>query len=304
MVLSDDGDAFISVVQKQTVPRIEQSTVPFFHLRKNPQTNEYENGVIDKDRSGVLLKIGDDHFLLTAAHNIPDMVRDKIFLCMSWDEDEHAPIPITTDQIAVSDERTLDVAAIKLLPETAEKLLRRHTPLSLADLAIDCRSSDGLFLIVGYPRAGTEFFEQKWNDPYPHEIKTESLKCICKRMLDGWKHDKLQYSPEMHIVVGMSASSVSGTSGQPEVLPDHGGIQGISGCGIWFIADRNRKLPLSAFGVSDCKLVAIEHSYDEAAGRVAGTWIDVALAFLSLNFPETRPAMKLIYPQSPAIWTP
>jgi len=67
-------------------------------------------------------------------------------------------------------------------------------------------------------------------------------------------------------------------------LPDHSGIQGISGCGIWLIADRSTGKRLVEFGVEDCKLVAIEHSYDENAGRVAGTWIDVAMEFLAMNF--------------------
>jgi hypothetical protein len=244
----------------------------------------------------VLLRIGTSCFVVTAAHNIPDMIRDDIYLFMSWDDDEKCPIPITTDQIAVSDEATLDIAAIKLLDETAAKLLRRHTPISLADVARNCQSSDGVFLIVGYPRAGTRFSEQKWNDPEPHEIETESLKFRCKRLRDGWMHDKLKYSPNIHIVVGMSQNAVSCTTGQAEVLPDHSGIQGISGCGIWLIADRRAGKRLVEFGVEDCKLVAIEHSYDEDAGRVAGTWIDVALKFLAMKFPETRAAMSLVYP--------
>ena len=106
------------------------------------------------------------------------------------------------------------------------------------------------------------------------------------------------------IVVSMSQKAVSGTTGEEFALSDHSGIEGISGCGIWFIADRKKHKRLSEYGVNDCKLIAIEHSYDEAASRVAGTWVDLALAFLALNFPETREPMKLVYPQSPAIWTP
>jgi len=220
---------------------------------------------------------------------------------VSLDDDNNLPIPIT-NEIAVSDPSTLDVAAIRLTDETATKLLKRHTPLSLQEIPADCRVSDGFFLIVGYPRAGAEFIVEKWNAP--HSIKTESLKFMSTRRLNEWKHDKLQYSPALHIVVGMSQSAASGTTCEEIDLPGHKGIEGISGCGIWFIANRKKNRRLSEIGVNDCKLIAIEHSYDEVANRVAGTWIDLAFALLALTFPEVQKPMKLVYPQPPAIWTP
>ena len=295
-------NAFISTVLNEIVPWIERRTIPFFHLEKNIQTNKYEDGIIAKDRTGVFIRIADKYYILTAAHHIDDLIANEMYLCVSLDDDNNLPIPITNDEIAISDPSTLDIAAIRLLDEIAKKLLNRHTPLTLQEMPVDCRGSDGFFLIVGYPRAGAKFAVQKWDAP--HSIKTESLKFISTKRFDEWKHDKLQYSPDLHIVVDMSQKAVSGTTGEETNLPEHKGIEGISGCGIWFIADRKKKKRLSEFGVNDCKLIAIEHSYDEAASRVAGTWIDLALAFLALKFPETREPMKLIYPHSPAIWTP
>lgn len=294
--------AFISTVHNEIVPWIERRTIPFFHVEKDVKTNTHENGIIAKDRTGVFVRIAGKHYILTAAHHIDELIANEMYLYVSLDDENNLPIPITKDEIAVSDPSTLDIAAIRLLDETANKLLKRHTPLSLQEMPADCRGSDGFFLIVGYPRAGAEFVVEKWNAP--HSIKAESLKFLSTKRLNEWKHDKLQYSPKMHIVVNMSQKAVSGTTGEETDLPDHKGIEGISGCGIWFIADRKKNKRLSEFGVNDCKLIAIEHSYDEAASRVAGTWIDLALAFLVLNFPETREPMKLVYPQSPAIWTP
>lgn len=297
-----EADEFISTVHNEIVPWVEKRTIPFFHLEKDVQTNKHEDGIIAKDRTGVFIRIAEKHYILTAAHHITDLIANEMFLYVSLDEENNLPIPITKDEIAISDESTLDIAAIRLLDDTANKLLQRHTPLSLPEIPADCRESDGFYLIVGYPRAGAEFSVEKWNAP--HSIKTESLKFISTRRLNEWKHDKLQYSSDMHIVVEMSEKAVSGTTDKKENLPDHKGIEGISGCGIWFIADRKKSKPLSEYGISDCKLVAIEHSYDDTASRVAGTWIDLALAFLALNFPETREPMKLVYPQSPSIWSP
>ena len=85
---------------------------------------------------------------------MPDYIDDEIFLFVSWDDDDKAYIPIAEDRIALRREDTLDVAAIKLLPETAAKLLKRHIPLTLDRIDRDCRDADGYFAIVGYPRAG------------------------------------------------------------------------------------------------------------------------------------------------------
>src|SRR5205085_4415305 len=112
-----------------------------------------------------------------------------------------------------------------------------------------------------------------------------------------WAGKGLNYSPLLHLVLGMPQDSYRAALGRGELLPEHEGIQGISGCGIWLVADRQRKKPLDSLGVEDCKLVAIEHTYDQDAGLVAGTWIDLALLLIASKFPETKAAIDLVYPK-------
>jgi hypothetical protein len=294
---TDDSDAemlaFTARLRSEIMPWIEQSTIPFFHVRRNMLTNEHE--IADKDRSGVFLRIGDDHFLLTAAHLIADYPDEQIYMYMSWDDDDKDSIQIPVEQFSLTPEDSLDVAALKLSQELTSKLLKSHRPLTLADIDRNCRSAIGLFLILGYPRAGFEFIRQKWDEPHPHKPATDPLRYLCKRKADGWADDKLKYSDEIHIVVSMYTASLN-ANGEPADLPDHAGIEGISGCGIWLIADKRKQKPLSAYGPEDCKLVAIEHSYHEEAGRVAGTWVDLALDAIAINFPETKAAIDLVYP--------
>lgn len=288
-----DGAAFCERVKSEIIPWVERSTIPFFHLRKDPLTNEH--GIMGKDRTGVFLRIGDDHFLLTASHGIREAVESQTYLFMSWDDEENCCIPLADDQIATTDQATLDVAAIRLSESNAAKLLKRHKPISLLDIARPSFNADGLFLIVGYPRAGTEFIEQ---NPLAElrEPRLETLKYMGKRSATRWAGKGLNYSPLMHLVLGMPKDSYRADLGRGELLPEHEGIQGISGCGIWLVADRRRKKPLDSIGVQDCKLVAIEHTYDQDAGLVAGTWIDLALVLIADNFPDTRPALSLVYP--------
>jgi hypothetical protein len=291
--LGGSGAAFCERVKSEIIPWVQRSTIPFFHLRKDPLTNEH--GIIGKDRTGVFLRIGDDHFVLTASHGIQGAAASDTFLFMSWDDEEHCCIPLADDQIATTDQATLDVAAIKLSESNAAKLLKRHTPISLLDIARPSFTADGLFLIVGFPRAGTEFVEQSPLAELREPI-LETLKYVGKRSAVRWVGEGLTYSPVMHLVLGMPRDSYRAALGQGELLPEHEGIQGISGCGIWLVADRRRKKPLDSIGASDCKLVAIEHTYDQDAGLVAGTWIDLALMVIADRFPETRPALRLVYP--------
>ncbi len=89
------------------------------------------------------------------------MVKERIYLFMSWDTEEHCPIQIANEEIAVSDESTLDIGIIKLREETTSKLLQRHTPITISTLRLTANLLMAFFLIVGYPRAGTEYYGAK-----------------------------------------------------------------------------------------------------------------------------------------------
>lgn len=284
--------AFYEKVKKDFIPWIERSTVSFFLLRKDPMTNDY--GIMDKDRTGVLLQIGGDHFVLTASHFIQDYLDNGTYLFLSWNDEEHCFIPLASDKIATSDSETLDVAVVKLSQEHSVKLLKRHTPITIDNTARNSLTSDGLFLIVGYPRAGTEFRVQNPLEELQEPI-LETLKYCAKRTSKQWKGKGLAYSPLMHILLGMSQDSYNAATGCGELLPVHEQVQGISGCGVWLIADRRWKKSLDQISLDDCKLIAVEHTYDEKTGVVAGTWIDLVLMMIARQFPETRQVIDTVY---------
>jgi hypothetical protein len=293
---------FQAKIIRDVIPWVARSTVSFFHLRKDYSINEYT--ILDKDRSGVFIKIGSTHFILTAAHGLREYVENNIFLSMSWDDEINCPIPITHDKIAYTDEDSLDVAAIKLLDETAESLLRRHTPITQYDLASNCRTRDGIFLICGYARAGTIFTPQKYDQPDPPEITTHPFSYLSSRRYAEWNHHGLKFDPQCHIVLLMSKDAIVGESWEATQLPRFEDIQGISGCGVWLIADAAVRKPLNSITTDDCKLIAIEHRYDENGKRVAGTWIDIAMENIKKAFPETKAALALSVVPEPIIWTP
>lgn len=281
-------------LQAEVIPWVEASTVPLFHIQKNVLTNTHS--IIDKNGMGILLKVGGDHFLLTASHIVRDAAKVDAHLCMSWDDEEGCPIPLSYTRVASTDPETMDVAVIGLTAEVSEKLLRRHTPISLLDFSSDTRRSFGPFLIVGYPRAGTEFQNQNPMSKVK-PIICETLKYLGTRRINHWGRSEFKYSPLFHVIVQMQSIAISSTTGDVERLPDHAGIEGISGCGIWAVAEGRVRKPLSEVGIEDCRLIAIEHRYDDKASKVMGTWIDVVLHILEKYFPNTRSALKLEFPR-------
>lgn len=144
---------FIRRVHDEAVPTFERATVAFYGV---------QNGRIVKDRTGVLLRIADAMFILTASHDLREIVQQNIPLCISWNERTEMPIPLhdsrfhTTEYESQFGERDVvrDVAAIKLGESAANEILAGgRTPISLCDINMDQDRSPALFFIFGFPQA-------------------------------------------------------------------------------------------------------------------------------------------------------
>ncbi len=271
-------------LKTEFISKVVSATVPFFHLKQNPFTQVPE---LCRDRSGVLLRIADEHFILTASHEIEYSINNEIYLAVGWDEDEHVPIPINRSQFFATEETDRDIAVIKLARDVAKKILIGHKPISMLDIAKRGDRATGLFLVSGYPRAWTKMAAER--------IEPRPLTFLGRRCKDEWNSaDDLNYDKNLHVVVRFSQDAIRTDNFEKVVLPYYQGIQGISGCGIWHVADFPPKT-LKSWRAESCKLAAIEHRYFERARCVAGTWIDFAIERLAEGCPEMRPALNLIY---------
>lgn len=102
---ADRAAEFMTRVQEEALPRIVNSTVPFYAVQDDQ---------VKRDRSGVLLRIADEHFILTASHKLKAIVEAQIHLYVGWDEVEKVPVPIPDAIFHTTEEDNRDVAAIKL----------------------------------------------------------------------------------------------------------------------------------------------------------------------------------------------
>jgi hypothetical protein len=270
---------FFKRVEGEIVSTIVSATVPFYAV---------QNDAIVRDRSGVLLRVGDDHFILTASHDLKAIVDNNIYLYVGWCEEDLAPVPIPDAVFHTSDEESLDVAIIKLSTDSAKKILSSSKPISLRSVARECSDEKAFYLVSGYPK--------EWLSVLPDRIESPPLNYFCRIYEgDALPLDRFKYDPKLHLLLEFNRHGKKVTSTDDTPIPPKSGIRGISGCGVWRIVGYSPNA-MRDWKPEQVSLVGIEHRYWEKQGAVATTRIQHVLAFLAGGFPNVLPAMNLVYP--------
>lgn len=265
-------------VRDRVLPRIIHATIPFYAI---------QNDNIVRDRSGVLLRVADEYFILTASHDLQKIIKAKIYLYVGWDKDEQIPIPIHEACFHTTEDDCRDVAVIRLTTEVGHKLSETYSPISLHDIRPERDRTRGLFIVVGYPQA--------WLRVFPNRIESEPLPFI-SRLYEGSLRPtaEISYNPDIHALFEFTRDAIQGSEFMKMQLPEFKGIQGISGCGVWRICDLGASV--EEVKPEKCRLVAIQHRYFEKEGYVHGTWIRFAIERLFAEYPHVASATTLIIP--------
>lgn len=279
---------FFQRVLNEAVPIFERATVGFYGIHE---------GTIVKDRTGVLFRIADALFILTASHDLRDIVRSNIPLYVSWNERTQIPIPLcdsrfhTTEWESRIGERDVvrDVAAIKLSEAIADEILvGGRQPMTLADISANQDRSPAVFLMFGFPQA--------WFSVDDTGPKCLPLSYGCSLFAgDHWPGSQIEYDPKVHLLLDFKRDAVDPIDGQRHTLPGYRGIKGVSGCGIWRIIDMPGSV--ERWTPAHCKLVAIQHRYYEQAGYLHTTWIHYAVGRIFEDYPELKSATTIVYPR-------
>lgn len=277
MLKSDFTTEFLAKIRDQVVPRIVRATLPFYAV---------QNDEIVRDRSGVFLRVGDEYFILTASHHLEAIVGHNIYLYVGWDEEDKVPVPIPDATFHVTEEDIRDVAVIKLSREAAKKILSSHEPVGLRDIKFNVDRRPGLFLICGYPQA--------WLHVLPDHLESHPLPFL-SGFYEGTPSATadMKYDENLHGLFQFTREAL-GDGAHPVSLPPFKGIQGVSGCGVWRICTFEEGV--EGWSPEKCKLVAIQHRYNEKLSYVHTTWAKYALDRLTVEYPSVRKAMSLILP--------
>lgn len=221
--------------------------------------------------SGVLLKIGSQHFLLTACH-----VLDDAEGTLYYEGPEH--LEVLEGMSMRSQDR--DFAFLQLDEATALNITR-YGFLELSDLDASDQAAEGTFyLFTGYPATRSRA---------KHALKSigsNPLTILCAPA-DKKEYVTLGKEEAFHLLVKFQRNRVTGPDGKRQVSPDP---HGMSGGGVWRVVDFSRPDNLPAV---DPKLVGLCIEQDKQAGVLVAVRISLALEAIRQSVP---PLADLIPP--------
>ncbi len=237
----------------------------------------FQNGKFVADRTGVLFRVADSHFLITAAHKLVNIHGLNIPLFLPPSQQDATPISLSGRMLYTKDRR-VDIAVSELPQSIVERLLPTRTFLGMMDVDLQSHSAPGLYLILGYPSSCTEITAEAVR---PTVLKYAAI--IYSGDTDGLEN----FDPTLHLLlqhdeVGRDAA------GQPLLSP---AIEGMSGGGIWRLLELKPAWN-QTWKRSDAKLVAIQNRYIRNQ-YCKGTWVRHAIQLIWDSFPLLRPALRL-----------
>lgn len=270
---------FFEQVRQDAIPRIVRATVPFYAVQDDK---------IKRDRSGVLVRVGDEYFILTASHELKAIVEANICLYVGQDTTECIPVPIPDSRFHTTEENSRDIAVIKLSSSTASKLLTSSEPIALREIAFAENRRPGFFVVCGYPMA--------WMTILPDRVDSLPLAFLGRFFQrDPPPTDTFEYDDKLHILIEFTRNAIRSGDFQKCLLPSTDGIKGISGCGVWRVADYSPE-SLKSWNPKSLQLIGIQHRYWQQQGCIAATWMKFVMERMVAEYPELVPAMRLVYP--------
>lgn len=252
-----------------TNSQILDAILPIFY-------NDKHSSILEHIGSCVLLQIGEEVFLLTAAH-VTDRSVTGILLIPTIDG--IAPIrgylyDYLPSKYHTRDQDTEDIAYYRLDSNFLDQLDPSYPPIGLNDLLLSDHLEDGdYFTFAGYPWRKTK----SSNGLHESEIVTYTGHALSKEQYEKFNYDRI-----IHIVIRMRKRKTYSTLYQSHQTAPH--PQGISGGAVlsWPRSFYDRHFQ------PDLKLAGICHSFRRQDNLLVSTRIIAYLLLILRNNPLLR----------------
>ncbi|MHC4177596.1 MAG: hypothetical protein ACYSWU_08820 [Planctomycetota bacterium] len=281
--MNTDTDNLATVAQDlikkcaaESAAEIAKVTVPFYG---------FQDDEVKRDRTGVLYRIADHHFILTAAHDLLEIIQSQIPLYIPPTEPDQDPIHLLNCRFHGTEKGGRDVAVIRLTDRVVRDLPPRFEFLGHNRIDLCDEGKDGLYLLFGYP--------QEWPDVPKEGIHHSKAMVFASRPYTGERNPDAFFAADVHIALTFDRNAIDLDARSDYRLPDP---TGISGCGLWRAADWS-SLADGTWSLKELRLVALQHRWFKKRNYVQGTWIKYALQLVVDNYPGLRQPMSLIYPR-------
>jgi hypothetical protein len=254
---------------------IAKSSVPFYTISQGKGCQE---------RSGVLFRIAERHFILTCAHGIKNIYKKHGFPAYIGPlvEESGHPIRLVDCPIILAKKSNLDLAVIELTNDVVERLLPTNRFISVAEMDMQAIARPACYLISGFPSEGTT------QDDTGHGVKTLGMWYVTL-LHRGELNPDSEYDQNIHLILHFGRQAI-GQDGTPSDVPQP---HGLSGCGIWRLTNEET---WENWKPEDAKLVAIQHRWGGRHDYVIGSWVRLAIQMVWHRYEELRPALQIVIP--------
>jgi hypothetical protein len=234
--------------------------------------------------TGVLFRIADKRFVITAAHVLHDIGE----ACLFAQESSVAPRAIFLRHCTYSVESKFDVLAWRLDDDDVASL---GDASFLNSYHFDCpiRRCEETFFAFGFPTRWVE------PDPEPRKLNLTPLAYVTQPFqgrTTGFVGNPLfeDYSSDIHLLLNSSHTKSRGLQGNRFSLPEK--FFGMSGCALWNVNPRG--IDWAQWTPEHAKIAAIQTGALRQHNIIKGTRIGVIGALLSHRYPELRPALQVM----------
>ena len=249
--------------------------------------------------SGILLRIADESFVITAGHVIKDAHKDNKTLGITATNESFIAVPgewICSSEGQYNTEKDPFDIAIYNLPKNVVHKLDGKTFLNLSDIDFEIQSKTAVYTLFGYPAI--------WSRPSMSNSEKLQLKPFQYTTItfDRDTRSLTEFQERFHILLDAQLEYCSSEDGSQATFKDINGnsasfprgLGGISGCSVWRIGDWN--VPLEGWSRNQPKIVAVQTGVYHTSQAIKTTkWVAVS-TLIHETFPELRPAMKLLWP--------
>jgi len=240
--------------------------------------------------TGVLLQIGDKHFIVSAGHNFDARRMCDLPLWVTDGVPGNRLLPVgqvvirsseTNDPYYRTDE-SFDSAVCELSSEVAAQIAVNKRFLRLIDVdPWDRQEPRSWYMVYGYPTSLSPPDEQTRSIGSAAVAFATFIYCDERGPLDN-------YDRAVSIALDFDPTNIRDDAGHTAVPPHP---EGMSGCGIWRLVEAGTDTRL--WTPNEVKLVAIDHALRPRERVLIGTRIKYALQLIYRNHAHLRRAMEM-----------
>jgi hypothetical protein len=255
------------------------------------------DGAVHQFGSGVLFRVADESFVVTAGHVAKQANQHEKTLGITAANGTFVATPGQWLSSAPGQHGSLtdpfDVA-IYALPPSAVEQLSGKTFLRFDDIDFDPKTPTSVYTLFGFPAV--------WSAPSTSDSNPLQLKAFqyTTTLYDRDTDSIEDYQERFHLLLDAQLEHTSCEDGSPArfhdlqgaAAPFPGMLGGISGCSVWWTGDL--KVPMETWSKERSRLVAVQTGVLPTKRAIKATrWVAVSTLIHSA-FPALRPAMELV----------